>query len=80
MPCIPIPGGIACTRERRRTCSVAGCGNAATLLCDFPLVGPKAGRTCDRALCRAHAEHAGPNTDYCPAHATARKETDHGAR
>lgn len=36
-------------------------------LCDFPLTGRKAGQTCDRPVCRHHAMHEDPDTDYCPA-------------
>ena len=78
MSCEPVPGGgFACSRGRRRSCSVPGCTNSATLLCDYPLKGPKAGKTCDRDLCVMHAARRGHQTfdgrsntvDYCPAHA-----------
>jgi len=62
-------GGVAivCTRGRRRA-SCSHCGrHAATLLCDFPLKGKKAGRTCDRKLCPKCAVHLG-EADYCPPH------------
>ena len=82
MPCKPInlgggATGIVCTRERRRTCSVTGCYRSASLLCDFPLAGRKAGKTCNRALCSSHAVAVQGLTeplDYCPAHATLAKE------
>lgn len=68
--------GIACSRERVRLCST-GCGRRATKLCDFPLSGKKAGKTCDADLCERCAEHVGPDRDYCPPHARAAKEAGH---
>ena len=60
---------IVCMRGRRRApCSHCG-RHAATLLCDFPLKGKKAGRTCDRKLCPKCAVHLG-EADYCPPHST----------
>lgn len=47
-----------CNRRQRRSrklCTVVGCRNPATILCDFPLAGEAEGRTCSKALCRAHA-------------------------
>lgn len=81
MGCEVIPGvGFACSRgQKRKTCSVHGCSGSATKLCDFPLTGKKAGQTCDRDLCEAHATRmpgrplAGQTIDYCPTHATVRK-------
>lgn len=56
MPCEPFNGGFICRRGGvRRRCDVAGCMASAEFQCDFPLAGRKAGRTCDRHLCRAHA-------------------------
>lgn len=76
MPCRPIPGGYACSRgSHRKRCSVCS-SRPATKLCDYPLRGAKAGRTCDAALCDRCAVRQGggvfgqPETiDYCPAHA-----------
>lgn len=64
--------GFACTRgERRQLCSSCK-SRPATKLCDFPLSGKHAGKTCDRPLCSSCACQAGlPNVDYCPAHARA---------
>ena len=38
-------------------------------LCDYPLVGSKAGQTCDRPVCGVHAVHQEPDFDLCPSHA-----------
>jgi hypothetical protein len=69
---IPVPGGviIACSRgQRRRQCSVPACHGWMVALCDFPLTGRKAGKTCDKPLCPAHrVKQPGENVDYCPAH------------
>jgi hypothetical protein len=63
------PIGVVCSRVRRRRCSA--CGNlGAEILCDGP--GARAGKTCDRALCRRCATSVGPDVDLCPAHAAAR--------
>lgn len=82
MPCRPfrqqqngvVITGFACSRERHR----CACGKRATIQCDFPLTGPKAGKTCDKWLCRGCAVSVGENVDYCQAHAamrTAKLET-----
>jgi hypothetical protein len=61
--------GIACTRgERPRRCSACK-SRPATLLCDYPLRGSKAGKTCDKPLCERCAAHVGTDRDLCPAHA-----------
>lgn len=68
MPCIPVPGGIVCTRGARTApCSVPGCGRRHTKLCDFPIATRDG--TCDAMLCDAHATRVAPNKDYCPPHA-----------
>jgi hypothetical protein len=60
--------GFVCTSGRTRGCD--SCGRAeAVVLCDFPLTGAKAGKTCDRAMCRACAVSDGPGKDLCPMHA-----------
>ena len=75
MPCRTIDLGngasaIACSRgQRAKLCVAPACGRPSTVLCDFPLVGGRAGATCDRPICRAHAKHVGPDRDYCPSHA-----------
>lgn len=68
MICTRLPGGgFVCRSGRRPSCS--GCGKpGATLQCDYPLTGPKAGKTCDRWLCDKCATHVGPDRDYCPPH------------
>jgi hypothetical protein len=68
---IKLPDGttiIACSRGRqsRERCA---CGRVATIQCDWPLSGDKAGHTCDRWCCRSCAAHVGDDRDYCPAHA-----------
>lgn len=55
---------IVCSRTSMQMC---GCGNKATLLCDFELKGPKFGRTCDRPLCVKCSTKIG-SKDLCPAH------------
>lgn len=73
MPCdhVKLPGGgyaIVCSRGRRpKRCS--SCGRASSKLCDYPLRGEKAGKTCDLPICDACATHVPPDTDYCPPHA-----------
>lgn len=65
---------IVCSRGARPSkarCSVPDCPHPATKLCDYPLRGRKAGKTCDRKLCEQHATTMGPDRDYCPAHAVA---------
>jgi hypothetical protein len=78
--------GFVCSRgQRRKVCSECK-ARPATLLCDYPLKGRKAGKTCDRALCRRCAvqvqgipEQLGfaleaivaDTVDLCPAHARA---------
>ncbi len=71
---IRMPNGVVafvCGRGPRRKCSVCK-RRPATLLCDFPLRGAKAGATCDRALCPSCAVAVGADRDYCPAHARVR--------
>ena len=73
MPCdvIKSPEGltvIACHRGPRRVCAEPDCTYTATKLCDFPLTGAKAGKTCDRRLCERHAHETGPDRHFCPLH------------
>lgn len=73
---VPLAGGVAivCSRGRRaKPCSVPGCGRSSVALCDFPLTGAKAGKTCDRALCAQHRTSVGADLDHCPAHAELKK-------
>ena len=73
MPCNHIDLGngasaIVCTRGRStKRCVI--CGLPGGKLCDFPLTGAKAGKTCDRSLCAKCAVHREPDIDYCPTHA-----------
>lgn len=73
---VPLPGGghaIACSRgRRRRPCSVCKT-RPHTKLCDFPLKGKKAGKTCSAPLCDACSvrqgnDLSGDTIDFCPAH------------
>lgn len=41
------------------------CGGMPSFLCDWPF---GRGRTCDAALCEAHAFQVAINKHYCPAH------------
>jgi hypothetical protein len=72
MPCNMIDFGdgttaIVCTRGRRQK-PCRWCGRPHTKLCDFPLSGAKAGKTCDAPMCDRCATSVGPNLDYCPPH------------
>ena len=78
MPCDPfkvtLPDGSSamgwiCTRGPRRQPPRCKCGRPSTLLCDYPLTGAKAGKTCDRPLCTHCATEVGPGRHLCPAHA-----------
>lgn len=74
MPCLPIPGGFACSRGTRTVCAVPSCGRTATYLCDYQLTaGARA--TCDSKLCDRHARiqagkrgAGGELVHFCPAH------------
>lgn len=75
MTCKPIRLGgitaIVCSRGRAprpAPCSVPNCGKPHTRLCDFPLVGRKAGRTCSRKLCESCSHPQPGGLDFCPAH------------
>lgn len=63
MPCEPIPNGFMCARGGRAPkCSVTGCNKRSTKQCDYPLRGSKAGQTCSKHLCDAHAVAQGEVT------------------
>lgn len=76
MPCrtVSLDDGataIVCSRgARSKRCSVEGCRNPGTALCDHVIVQ---GKTCDRLICRAHSRRVGRRHDYdlCPQHAEA---------
>lgn len=63
--------GFVCTETKRRACSSCRSSIKAEqgVLCDWPLTGPKAGKTCDRFVCQRCAKHVGEDRDYCPTHA-----------
>lgn len=68
MPCEIRGNAFICSRtSRAKPCAV--CGRPGGKLCDFPLTGEKAGKTCDRSLCSKCAVHTGHEIDYCPTHA-----------
>lgn len=69
---IDLGGGdfaIACSRGRQRALCDICKSRPHEVLCDYPLRGAKAGKTCDRKLCRSCAKHVGANKDLCPPHA-----------
>ncbi len=73
MTCRPLPGGgFACSRTigGRQICDEAGCGRAMRFLCDWRLTGKKAGQTCDRKVCVAHAREVADDKHLCPVHQT----------
>jgi hypothetical protein len=67
------PGGgyaIVCRGGRRpqpKPCKA--CGAPSTRLCDFPLKGKKAGKTCSAPICDRCRTAFGDEIDYCPPHA-----------
>lgn len=69
---------FACSRGRGRSqpCGTSGCGGTSVALCDWPLFGSKAGKTCDRRMCEACRTNIGPNKDYCRVHAAMAPTTD----
>ena len=73
MPCIPFrvgeASGFICVRGRQARHNCKYCSRPATLLCDWPLTGEKAGQTCDTHMCRNCALHREPDKDYCRPHA-----------
>lgn len=71
MHCRQLRGGFMCgSRQRAPQCGA--CKTAtSTALCDHPLVGAKAGKTCDMPLCGRCRVQTGPDRDLCPAHAKA---------
>jgi hypothetical protein len=70
---------IVCSRgSRRETCQTPGCGKTSVALCDWPLAGALAGKTCDRRLCASCRRVQGPNKDFCGAHAAQANEEGQG--
>jgi hypothetical protein len=49
------------------------CMTMSRYLCDWPA---GEGKTCDRALCEAHATPVGKNRHYCPAHLAEHKAAE----
>lgn len=78
MPCIPFAGGFICVSDRGgrarrpRKCWVAHCHAGAPIECDWPEQG---GKTCDRPVCRRHADEVGPDKHYCPPHSIENAKT-----
>ena len=70
----PLVPAIVCIRGDRRSACVVCSRTVDIVLCDFPLTGPKTGQTCSRPVCRLHATHEEPDTDYCPTHARLRAD------
>lgn len=69
MGCRIIGNMIVCSRGVRAVpCETPGCHRPHNKLCDYPLSGPKQGKTCDRKMCERCAVPVGPNRDYCRAH------------
>lgn len=68
MTCTPIDLGNG-VRGIVWRCSIPGCRRSADLLCDYPVIRKGRKGTCDAKVCEAHALHAGPDRDLCPAHA-----------
>lgn len=54
---------IVCGRGRRR--KRCGCGAPADLLCDWKIGG---GKTCDRAICKTHAQEVATDKHLCREH------------
>lgn len=52
---------IVCSRPKR----CAYCDRSSTKLCDYPKTE---GKTCDTAMCNAHAWSPEPGKDYCRLH------------
>lgn len=75
MPCTTVNLGngnfvITCSRGRKPKALCEVCRERPhEVLCDFQLSGAKAGKTCDRKMCRQCAAHVGHDRDMCPPHA-----------
>jgi hypothetical protein len=67
-----VMSGFACgSRSRAKPCK---CGRKSTKLCDHPLTGKLAGKTCDAPLCDHCSTSAGPDRDLCPVHVKIAKD------
>ncbi len=65
MPCERIGNAIVCSRGQRRAPKCRFCSEPSTKLCDGRAADGHG--TCDKPICDKHAQHVGPNVDYCPA-------------
>lgn len=54
-----------CAAQVMRGGQLVACRSISAYLCDWPVTGRK---TCDVALCEAHAHEVGRNRHYCPTH------------
>ncbi|MBA2718952.1 MAG: hypothetical protein H0U52_06895 [Chloroflexi bacterium] len=72
---IDLPDGgtaILCSRGAKSRAKCQFCGLVVhTKLCDFPLLGKKAGKTCSKKMCDRCAAKVGDDRDLCPPHAKA---------
>lgn len=67
--------GFACSRGSRHKRTCAYCKvREATLLCDEPLRGARAGKTCSGALCVGCATQVDVNVHVCPPHRREREQ------
>lgn len=66
-------GAIVCSRGRASQKLCRACGRVGDLLCDHPLTGRMAGKTCSAPVCRSCAtskpDGKGDTHDLCPPHA-----------
>lgn len=72
MPCnhLNVDGfhAIVCAgHARRKRCTYRTCSAWATFECDY-VYDVSTGRTCDRAICAAHATEVGADRHYCTFH------------
>jgi hypothetical protein len=64
---IQLPGGgfvICGGRHKPKYCA---CGRAADFLCDWKVSARNSG-TCDRPICKQHAQQVAPGKHLCPEH------------
>jgi len=59
-PCCAAVGVLTSDGQAMQRCAAI-----SAFLCDWPAGGA---RTCDAALCGAHAREVGRNKHYCPSH------------
>lgn len=63
-----VPSTVIICRGRPRNTRCQFCQRPSTKLCDFPLTGAQAGKTCDAPMCAGCAYHLGKDVDFCPPH------------